>query len=1098
MDKRSIGLFTTVEDGLHVMQMQTEDIAQLFNKDGIAPLNPRSMHSPLGVYASQEMLLQVKPEEFKDLLNEDQVAKFTNIVKIMVVAPFVGIKLENHILHFRNHYIIEANFIKHLKETEAAARKADQLLYATVDGIPFAVYNPDVQVFVPRGGTLPDMTQVENLLLSCKEVAKRYCAFYFFQIDSLKEKRSKLEEKKKNSNDEVKRHIDGKIAIINNRIANLQYLADEEKEQYEVVDFDYTEYRNESKLVLSGEVKEYLEIVNPGENHALAFGFYGTLDSTIMVDEIIAVTTEQVEKSSVILKDQVVQIDDCVYLLPPVKETIDAGSFEIEMIGGTPNDPNAISVRVKKNGELYRKVFFKEAGWRFATPDCIIDLANGVPEGKLMKYQYVSFLPAVREWPGHGKVVDAKYNLLPDEGVNQESSEMELAHDEEHDERQTWVVYERRSKAQYVQLIGKDGTIYSTLPCTAGHVGNPARNMIISLDTGGNTTVVLVEDGNGNQMAHAPIYEKTSYPVVPVDEKTFADFVKLTLENNHSGENDDKRESMMQTHNMKEGTAGNTEIGSRTWNVSAKTMMHATEGFNGDADTLVGTKGILVDLKNRALSYQNLLGNAGTLTYLKKYMANVLRPIILGALASGYEFNPVDENGMPLSRRGITLLLSYPDNGRDDPSTKIFQDVIDGAVAYLNQMLPSNHQIGTHNYHLFSEAQATTAYQLKLNPTLIQGLTVVEISDIGATTNDITIRIRESAYSLSVRMAGNEITRRTMLMMIKKSDVQSIANCFNLKQGSTNTRKDIEDVVRFAKHALDKLNGNQYVSDSVSACMACDYLFKDYDFRFTTIADLQWFRIGTEQRLLCLIPFYAYVMKLAFDGGDLRSNAIIKFMPAGNGSKAFDNTRRGFKDHFQKSIAVMLNAMLDGKEFTGSIDFVQNYDAKKHSVSEGMMYLHRNEAFGGGMLAVANRNVVNIEADADYYISMICGEDNAAYQKLQTEYETAKEEGFEEKENFIAKMKIEAYNQILDNYTMQMFKEDYIKFFMIGDLDISVSKWDKSMRTFIQDQERSLNVLARVRATKQNLIMGCHKQERYALAAAMINEFTDDVIEAVA
>ena len=1053
---------------------------------------PQSIYSPLGIYKAAELLMFAKPDEFQSSHNDDLIDKIKSVIKILIAGPFVGFELKRELLKFSPFNDIENNFIEELKKDAETAACPEMMLYDTVDGTPYAVYNPKLRMFVPRGGELPNILDIENMLMDVEEVARRYCAYFEIKLMELKNKLYSIQAKLNESNDTMDRDgLESELTDLRNWYANVEYLKENAYDEYRVNKFEFEEYLREPKTPIDSIIEAYLNKVNPNENHGLIFGYLGIMEEsqTILVPEILAVTTAFDSNDSSLCKGcDVRKIEDHVYVYPPVNSCIDPESFSMETIGELPNDPEAISVRVTKDSKVYRKVYFKgDEGWHYAQPNTILDCNYMIPSGQLSKYYYIEFKAPNDEWHGHGSAVsDVQYVLYPDGAFVSEMRGMMHTVGKEDRGLSEWSIIERSQRAEYIQLRVKNGVIYTTLrvPTTNVNSSQVNNNLKIALDTGGSVTVVLTDDRTGDGLPHAPLYENICYPLTLCDEKAFINFLNKALGKNESKKDDDKRESNLERYKSRD-RVGDIYFSTRIYDVSYSYWMQLLENYRGDFERLPDAKGIYLNIKGRLLSSSEGINIQSNRNELMIYMVDVLRPIIFGAIRNGYCFSEPSEDG------NIELLVSYPDNGENDEITRNYLEVIDGAIEYLNQLLSPDHQIKESNFTTYSEGAATTAYHLKNNYKNLGKNTQIIVSDIGATTNDITFRINDYSRCVSIPLAGNEITQRTLTSVIKSNwTIDQISSLFSVRVGEDREREEIKRVVKFAKDSITQFNDGQAVSECVPAWWAVSHLFKDFDFRIGVTNSVLPFQLGTEQRLLCAIPFYAYVMKKAIEEGKLSLDKPIKFMPSGNGSRAFDNTRRNFKDYFIEKLKNFLNDQINDP-FKNKIEFLPNSDSKKHGVAEGMIMLKDKNMSDSGMTVNASETNTDNTGDIDYYIHM-ASFDNEDFDRLKKYYENNSNGDLEKLEATI-EIKKKAYERLIDNYTSENFLTHYNHYFQIKLDSIESKTWDRNMRTGFNEATFD-NVKQRIKDNYMNLIMSCSGLEAYALTISMINEFTDDLI----
>ena len=1053
---------------------------------------PQSIYSPLGTYKATELLMFAKPEIFRSQHNNELIEKIKKTIKILIAGRFVGNDIQNEIYKFSPYDEIEVNFIEEFANSEETGKQPDKILYSTANGVPFAVYNPKLRMFVPRGGELPDMEEIEDMLNDVSEVSRRYCAYYEIKIIEVAVRLSAIEREIENSMvPSERKKLENNRDQILNWMENLEYLKVEAYAEYGVGKFEFKEYLSEPEPKFDSRINEYLDIVNPNENHGIAFGFLGNLneDQSIMASEILALPTAYGSNNSKLCDGvDAIKIDEGIYICPPVKECIDENSFSIDTIGGFPNDPQAISVRVKKNGKVFRKVYYKdENGWRFAKPKTIIDCNYLVPQDKLDKYYYIVYDMPCIEWADHGTPVsDVEYVLLFSDQESVEIIESVISPINTENERSEWKLIEVNQKAEIIQLKGEDGTVYTTLPIPNNEILKPKNNMKISLDTGGSVTVVLTDDGAANGKPHAPVYDKICYPVTLCAEDAYNKFRSNALDAGKSEEKDDKRESSLERYYV-EGKAGQEFFSTRIFDVDYKAWADILKDYEGDFIKMPEVNGLYLNIKGRLLEDSNGYDENRN-NELMKYMVNVLRPIILGAIKRGYCFNNSENAG------NIELLISYPDNGENDDTTKRYLLIIDGMIEYLNRMLPAGHEIDDNNCIRYSEGEATTAYYLKINPTILNQSRPILVSDIGATTNDITLRIGGNAYSVSIPLAGNEITQRTLASVMKNNfTIEQITSLFSIPRGTKGNRDEIFDVVKLAKEKINDFGDGQPVSECVAAWWAISHLFKEFDFSLGVTNNVLPFQMGTEQRLLCAIPFYAYVLKKAITDKRLSLKSTILFMPSGNGSKAFKNTRRGFKEHFSKKLKSFLNDQIEEK-FEGKIEFMQNSDTRKHSVAEGMIILKNDKKADKKESTIAENNEVDNTGNIDYYIHM-ASKDNNEIAQMFADYEESKT-GVLEELNKSSEIRKKAFDKLVNDYTLSFFQENYKKYLQIELSSKEALQWDYLMRNTI-DEFQFENIKYRIKEKNMNLIMSCFGMEAYALTIAMINEFTDIMIRAM-
>ena len=942
----------------------------------------------------------------------------------IVFAPYIGEKIELGLYQLDKNDPVE-NLIVHalIEEKDFNEMIAKQILYLSVNQTTIAVFHPKLKCFVPSGVTVKETEVYQGLMSQNNECVMRMIVYL---------------------GNMIKAHPQVESKEIYDYLAKIEALRNEIEASYlRAISIDDTEVFSEEKaLVISDDVQRYIESISSDINIAGLAGYFGKRNEDIFVDEPVLIFTDIDGGSDVSGIEGVQKIYDNMYLLHPVKQQITNYSYEIV------NDENCqfVIASVEKNHVKYRRIYSGIEDWKYSRPDWIIDLNYHLNETDLNIFTYASVNSYVSACEGREEI---KLSFDIHECDN-DARVATICSGTDVDKK--WDIYQLHRPLNII-------TFYDDLHVCRGMLFVPrairkekATNLLISLDPGGESSTLMIYDFS--LKAHGAKYHNIAYPLIPMPALAFKKFVEMALDENDM-DGQIRRESRLQKHTLLHG-----ETLSNHWlyriNPTTEELFRQMVKYPSEGDKLFERMNIKTNLKMPLA-----MGDAPEENRkdYAMYVATVLRPILFDALREGYTLNQNKRVG------SIKVLVAFPDNGQEDQKTIVFIESLRESFRYLNELLSRENQfVENRNYFLMSEANATAEFQIMIDSDhLTEGATVL-VADIGATTTDLDLRIKNKNFTMSIPYAGDEITIRSMLTIFSVDEEISLIN-------NSFTKQDIaQKIGKPIYQSLHENKTNKAKRENEGVRLALAYAFEKsgFDVSFHPDKYQKLFRYCTGQRILTLVPYISRIISFALKQNLIETDEDIIIISAGNGSKAFDNTYKNREEYFSEFIE-KIGAIV--KEKTGvegiekRIKPHRSNDKDKRSVAMGMIIMMQKNS----------------------------------RDKMQTINVSEKESEYVKRKQGI--MQNDAFNEVINEYLRRfdiIWKKHMTNVFSVGKRGIKKgtdTTWNKMLQELMQNAETRKTIMNIIRDRYKNLVMNDTDVAEYAMTLSSVNELIDLVVK---
>ena len=972
-------------------------------------------YDPAGSFSTWRQFLREDEESFTN--NENMRMSLCETYKRIALSPLQKNPLTAHVYHLNQQNLYEKNVIQSIG--------FEDVLYLASGKETIAIFDEKSMCFLPAPLSLEKDNAIEALMNET-ECANRY----MFYLET------------------VLKSIDP------NMQNNFSRLVEEEKKRYGIEKADGSQYFQEKKMVFHNETNAYLRN-NPKETIILSLaGFFGRQEDDVFVDNpLIAI----VSKDSLTPKG-CLRLSDTEIMLAPAKREFDRIIYDVKQ--------DRIEVEAICSNKHYKRIYNIQSLGNAKELDYVVDLNYLVPSHALKIFCYA--IPHVDP----SQV--SHFQLYPTP-----SEEKHFLLWEGKDADKTWTLVKRTSKVERIEVKNDKDETVASLPVRSG-IGKPqSLPRIVSLDVGGMTSTMLMD--NGKDQSTGVVYNNIAMPLTPVKQETFEKFAQGALERNNSGESDISWQSMLQFHGIVQGKDTHETLTCHSWEPDYETLASIVTPYTGASYTIANGMGVYYDLK-LPLTVMTEAGNKKTeadkeemqrIRYAQ-YIASILRPIILASLREGYE---PDGN--------LSILLAYPDTGKASPQYKSFQKAIRMALEMINKQLADENQfiIGK-NCFLYSEASATAEYLL-VNNDILNPMIACLFLDIGHTTIDLDIRKKYKNVTMSVPYAGNEITFRSLVMVLTQHLDESFpADCFEEKEAA-----ETMDII---KKSLEANRSAKSMLNNVGARLLLSYVFQHYHFSLpeALTPSQHLFRLATQQRIRCTMPCYAGMIAKAIQEGIIDADDNMKFVLAGNGSRAFANTGDSFSSQFFADLVKLVNTL--GVSFKGTIELIPNIDSRKESVARGMLYLHGEQSH----LTIENKNR---SVPSSYYLKILYGSDTEEYQQKLREFKASiKNVTNVQIQQSYEELREKAYNKAFEDYSFESdFKPLYQEYLRLphDDNDKETSEWNDAIISLALEETTFENVKNIAMQNKQSLIMCFPEIHRLMITSCIVNELIDTAIQ---
>ena len=1043
--------------------------------EGTALVRHESINNTLGAAYSSYLYFNSKENVFRN--DSEQYTRFLEMMKLYAVAPYMGWKIEAKVFDFSEPCVADAgrgittqmallcnvlrqDRMEELKKLPCASKDGKVQWYATLNGEPFAMYIPDLGFFVPRAGELPDAEPCEELFEKYEEAKCRYIALLSGLVDRLP--KNSLVQK------------------------NMLFLLQREVTAYKTGMVSIKEFEGEPCANVNSDFVKHIAIVEGiGEADAsqlagLALGMPGKVKeaNSPFVKELIGISVIG-DDDEVLGVDNAETLAPGVLIAPPFKEGYK--TWKVTRFGDE-NDPSFIEVvATKENDETkYRCIYSRNGGWRYGTIPYVVSHQHAVPAGMLRQYNYSIVPNEPEEWQGHEKI---KLKLV----LPGQSNDMPELY--ENVGKRKWELHQSENRIEYIQIVDDRGRCYGSFVSQEKAI-EPANGKVnVAMDAGGTSTTILIDNGTLGEIKE-PEYIDTIQPITPTRKSDFTDFLMIAAENFPT--NGGKRESMLQEFKVTQGRKDPGMIrASRIWEPEKDVFAETVKRYYQNGDTLYTGINVSVDMKSALLADD--ADDSAHIDRLVAYQANALRDILVSLFVQGYSFR---KDGMG----NIKILISYPYNGEDDKATRRFRRIAKEVIKVLNNELSPENQIQPTDWTMHYEASATTAYQ-KVHQSNVMNNSQNLVTDMGATTNDITVSKATKFMTGSMPFAGDQINMRSAMNALRYDPDRSLLNSFSATgQEQARQLSALNDSIKESLRKMESNAGGQDVMENIGLKMALNKAFKNYSFRIDLVRNRgqKAYQKAIEQRLLCTVPFYANMIANALKRGVFRPSTQIHFILSGNGSRVFDNTREEFEDLFVSRLTKTVHHMTGDKSFTGNIDFIKNVDAKKQSVAEGMLRLEEDRRNDNNMEIVKSP----MEKDVPmYYLGLVYEEGTKQFESAAAMIQKkviTKGAGNANRAKLIDKLKEMAYDKLFERYSVDDFNEHYNLFGELSsedEADRDISNWDTALCRNFADPDIFERVMGVVKDKYKNMILASRGFEKYIITSAIINELTDDTMK---
>lgn len=1017
--------------------------------------NPRSIADPFAsLIAFCNDLQNPDPAILKDCI---YVLK--TMYAMVADADYRGVSVTYNIHVFKKEDDFDQSCIEHLQERTGWNQMPDRVLVMNIGERACAIFDPQMRMFIPGAG------------FSTREKAEQ--AFTERQTGILKNECGEQKSNKIDTDRYLSSHPkvkDRYHAFLTNMAENhissiaLNLLLSElggvlPPEKMKI-------YRGEMLKSLSGDVLEYLQAVTGAEPDAARA--FCCMPGTNTVSRLL---------------------EEPAFLLVGEKSQINAGmaciGTELVVIPPTDNcssitgakydyadDKSYLEFTAFLDETLYHKIYHRPSGgWKIFQPEDIIDMFYGVPDWLLSRHNYLIQQSMANSKENHETAGETIWEIYPEDPTT-----IEATLESKQAKGSSWTVLQRTLPISMLKLTDNEGHVLGTvIPPVSPAFKKENNTMYISLDPAGAESVRLATIAGSRNISAVPDSDLLA-PLTPMSEEALKTVEKFRavlprttgLQTTHFA-------SLLQNFDL-DGTGdwARLMIESRIFQQNQEELFTALQEFTGDMTDAMTAIGVVSNPKEM-ISRSDLTpeNRAKCIQALNFYIGILLLEGIFKAAKKGFS----------IQHGNLQLLISYPENGSGQSVTRLMKEAIEGAIQLINEYLtPSNHLAVGSNVTLYSESEATNRWHEEHPPTkdFLGGSNATGTPDCGFSTHDYSLRVNRHLYLFSLPYAAQQLTNATLAKVYDGND-KELMRCFH--GGSQQLMKETQESIKRVMNpsVMNSSHGKLY--ERLGFVLALNRLFSECNFQVTG-ANADHLQLQVQQiveaKLNIAIPAYADTMVRAIRAGDLHPSENLMLAPVGKGSLAMNNTGEGFEKRFTERLRAEINAMLgDSSEpYTGEIQLLPNNDTRKVSVAEGMILLKER--------GTANRpaaQIVEKEDPTEYYLSIICGDDEEAKQSFLDQLETLN--GQATRRQFLTlKEQIydKAFDAIIRGYTYEMFEESFNRFGYTGTGDGS---FDEALRTTAKDH--FANICSQLLSSRKDLIMSCPGIEKELLCGAVID-----------
>lgn len=830
-------------------------------------------------------------------------------------------------------------------------------------------------------------------------------------------------------------------------------------------------YRAEPAETLADDIITYIQKTSPEADPFAVCGYMGNASAEKVLQQPVLINTGTRCLSDI--NDSFGEVCDHLVLIPPVKNvrTMEEVDYEFgtEDINGIPE---WIEFQAKIDGKLCHKIYAAgKNSFKICQPDNYIDMAYMVPDGILAKYNYL-----VQESSAGAVTSDdlqTKWNLFPEDSSN---IAVRLTSNQYPG---SWEIHQRSKRIERMELCDLDENILGTI--IMPEISAPERknqHMYLSLDPAGAVSVRL-RSIRGSGKSDAISYKKLLFPLTPMAKTEFDQTVERRLM--ESGKNGTHFDSLLQRFFPERmGSWSALMVESRIWKPNEQALFAALREFPGTMTEAMTNLGVISNMKelltrsNLSITERQMISMA-----LKQYIGIM---ILEGILALSRE-------GFSVPYNNLEFLISYPENGSGEGITKQIRNIVQGAIAMVNEYLTLDAQltVGT-NTELCSESEAAAVWH-QLNPpdrVYIGDAVALASLDIGYSTSDFSLRVNGKLYLSSVPYAAQRVTNGTLAKVYEDGSAAALMRCFG--GGSQELKDQAEDAI---KHAMKSTQGKLY--ERLGFNLSLNRLFSECCFQVTGVnADAFQMKLQelTEAKLNIAIPAYAHTIMRALKDGALKENSEILLGPVGKGSLALNNTAPGFAERFTYRLRSEINYLLqfdpafEGAVYVGNIRLLTNNDTEKKSVAQGMIDMKEHTH--------TKAEIIMPDDPTEHYLDIIYGRGMDADERAKEQFreELSRLSGPAKKRDLQAKhseLYKHTFKQLVNDYSYQKFEEAFERFGYTGIEeginDVGVLD-DQIVRTVERDFE---NLRAQLWQQSEELIMASPFVEEEMLCGAMID-----------
>lgn len=847
----------------------------------------------------------------------------------------------------------------------------------------------------------------------------------------------------------------------------------------------------EERSVLPKAVEEYIRTTSPEASPETVCEQMGTRTDQKLLDAITLIHTE---KEAMLQKSRMFGcVNDHLFAIPPVQNTKKIEKVRYSF-GAIQEDglPQWIEFTAELDSMMYHKIFVRPFEIKVCQPMHILDMANGVPDGILQKFNYLEEKSSAGNFGG--EIPETEWKYYPEDP---EETRVELKTKQDEDE--TWTICQRTARIERLELYERGGQVLGTIiPEAAPWFVQKPRTMYVAIDPAGSVSVRLQSLEGSGQFTSVK-YQDLVHPLTPMARWEFEETVEnYMVPADRSGTH---FESLLQEF-ISVSTAmawSPLMVESRIWTPDEEALFEALKHSQGTQGEAYGKFGVVSNMKELLTRTSvGVMNREAVVKAFKSYIGILIMESVLALSREGFR---VSDN--------LEFLLSYPENGSGEGITQQMKEVILGAVALANEYLAPERQllIGT-NVHLYSEAEAAAVWN-QANPP--QGIYLggnkvgVGTPDYGHSTHDFSLRANGKLYLFSVPYAAQKITNATIGKVYWKN-TDWLLRCFQ-QGGTQKLKQDAREV--FYRAFEDAGQNGTYKSpvDRLGFSLTLSRLFAECRFQVVGInSDSFQKKVQelTELKLNVAVPAYASVIKQALKEGNLKMNQEIILTPVGRGSLALTNTAPGFLKRFitrlQNEIAYLIEEdpeLSEKTKFQGNIRILDNRDLDKTSIAKGLIEIREqgNQTAGleGGDSQDENEQKQKKEQLMEHYLDLAYdGQENGEEKKemFRREYtvldnpskrldRSRKYRGLYEK----------AFDGLMGAYTYEKFQKAFIRF---GYTDIQqgipqdqIGLLDEQVSHLVS--ENFDNLCAELYENSRELIMSVPFVEEEMICGAMID-----------